>query len=156
MDRIPSTVIVGSYLRIQQAIYRGSRGYIGRRLAGTAPALLLTTVGRKTGKERTNALNYLRDGDDWVVVSSNGGSDRPPGWLANLKANSNVVIQDGRRRAAVTARVASQQERERLWPLLNKNNKGLAPVLHRGAVGRYDVYQRHTSRPIEVVILSPT
>ena len=51
---------------------------------------------------------------------------------------------------------ASAEDRERLWPLVNRNNMGLAPIMHPGARGRYDVYQRHTTRPIPVVILEPT
>jgi len=154
MDRVPSTLVTGPYLRVHQAIYKASRGRIGRRLAGT-PALLLTTTGRKTGQLRTNALSYLRDDDAWVVVASNGGSDRPPGWLANLKANPDVVVRDGSKSFKARARVATASERERLWPLVNRNNRGLAPVLHRGAKGRYDVYQKHTQREIPLVILEP-
>src|SRR5579875_3526477 len=154
MDRVPSTLVVGPYLRLQQAIYKGTGGRFGRRLAG-APALLLTTIGRKTGQQRTNALIYLRDGETWVVVASNGGSDRPPGWLANLRANPNVIVQDRTTATPATAQVASAAERERLWPLVNRNNRGLAPLLHPGALGRYDVYQRRTTREIPVVILRP-
>ncbi len=154
MDRVPSALVVAPYLRVQQAIYQGTRGWIGKRLAGT-PTLLLTTVGRRTGKQRTNALTYYRDGAAWVVVASNGGSDRGPGWLANLVAQPNVVVQDGRRKREAAARVANPEERARLWPLVNRNNKGLARVLHRGVRGRYDVYQRRTKREIPVVILTP-
>jgi deazaflavin-dependent oxidoreductase (nitroreductase family) len=148
-------LIQSPYLKLQQALYKGSRGWVGRWLSGPAPTLLLTTVGAKSGIERTNALIYLKDGNDWVVVPSNGGSARMPGWLANLRANPHVVVQVARRKFASTARTASPEERDRLWPLVNKNNRGLAPLFHRGVVGRYDVYERHTSRPIDVVILSP-
>jgi deazaflavin-dependent oxidoreductase (nitroreductase family) len=117
--------------------------------------LLLTTVGRKTGQNRTNALTYLKAGDNWVVVASNGGSDQPPGWLANVKANPKVTVQDGVNTYAAVAHVASDEERARLWPLVNRNNRGLAALLHRGALGRYDVYQRRTAREIPVVILAP-
>ncbi|MHB8671054.1 MAG: nitroreductase family deazaflavin-dependent oxidoreductase [Acidimicrobiales bacterium] len=155
MDRVPSTLLVGPFLRLHQAIYQMSGGRLGKRLAGGAPALLLTTVGRKSGLERVNALSYLKDGDAWVVVASNGGSDRPPGWLANLKANPSVKVKEGPRLFDATARVASVSERERLWPLVNHNNRGLAPLLHPGARGRYDVYQRQTGREIPIVVLQP-
>jgi F420H(2)-dependent quinone reductase len=155
MDRVPSAFVVAPYLRVQQAIYRGSRGWIGKRMAG-APTLLLTTVGRRTGKQRTHALTYYRDGSAWVVVASNGGSDRGPRWLANLVADPIVTVQDGRRKGAATAHVATAEERTRLWPLVNRNNRGLALVLHRGVRGRYDVYQRRTEREIAVVVLEPT
>jgi deazaflavin-dependent oxidoreductase (nitroreductase family) len=155
MDRAPSTLVVTPYLRVQQAIYRASRGWVGRRLTG-APSLLLTTVGRKSGRRRTRALIYYKDAATWVVVASNGGSDRGPGWLANLAAEPQVVVQDGRRKWPARARVAAPEERARLWPLVNRNNRGLAYLLHRGARGRYDVYQRRTARQIPIVILERT
>lgn len=154
LDRVPSTLVIGPYLRLHQALYQATGGRIGRRLAGTA-SLLLTTVGAKTGRERTNALSYLKDGADWVVVASNGGSDHAPGWLANLKANPDVRVQDGPTTYRAVARVADAEERARLWPLVNGNNRGLAPLLHPGAKGRYDVYQRRTARQIPLVILTP-
>jgi deazaflavin-dependent oxidoreductase (nitroreductase family) len=154
VDRVPSTLVVGPYLRVQQAIYKGTGGRIGRRLAGT-PTLLLTTTGRRSGRSRVNALSYLRDGDAWVVVASNGGSDRAPAWLHNLRAEPAVQVQDGTKRWSARARVAEGEERERLWPLVNRNNRGLAPVLHPGAAGRYEVYQRRTDREIPVVVLDP-
>ena len=49
--------------------------------------------------------------------------------------------------------MASAEERERLWPLVNRHNMGLAPIMHPGARGRYDVYQRHTTRVIPLVLL---
>jgi deazaflavin-dependent oxidoreductase (nitroreductase family) len=140
---------------LQQSIYRGSRGWIGRRLIGRS-TLLLTTLGRRTGRQRTNALIYYKDGSSWIVVASNGGSEHSPGWLANLRAEPHVVVQVGPKKWSATARVASPGERERLWPLVNRHNRGLAPLLHPGAHGRYDVYQRATSREIPVVVLDAT
>ena len=120
------------------------------------PSLLLTTLGRRTGRQRTNALIYCKDGSSWVVVASNGGSDHGPGWLANLRSEPRVGVQVGRRRSAATARVATPDERARLWPLVNRHNRGFAPVLHPGTRGRYDTYQRNTSLEIPIVILEPT
>lgn len=154
MDRVPSTLVVIPYLKLHQALYRASGGRFGKH-AGGAPALLLTTTGRRSGEPRTAALIYLRDGDDLVVVPSNGGSATPPSWLANLRADPSVTVQVGTETSPARARIASDEERDRLWPLVNRNNRGLAPVLHPGAKGRYDVYQRHTSRPIPLVILTP-
>jgi F420H(2)-dependent quinone reductase len=152
VDRVPSTIFVVPYLRVHEAIYRGTRGLLGKRLAGP-PTLLLTTTGRKTGQARTNALIYYRDGSAWVVVASNGGSDRGPGWLANLRTEPHVLVQDGRRKYPAVAHVATGAERERLWPLVNRNNRGLARLFHRGVRGRYDVYQRSTDREIAVVVI---
>jgi deazaflavin-dependent oxidoreductase (nitroreductase family) len=87
------------------------------------------------------------------VVASNGGSDHPPAWLLNLQADPGVGVQIGRKRFSAPASVASAEERERLWPLVNRHNMGLAPIMHPGARGRYDVYQRHTTRLIPLVLL---
>ena len=155
MDRVPSTLVVTPVLRLHQAIYRGTRGWLGKRLIGR-PSLLLTTLGRHTGRQRTNALIYYKDGSSWVVVASNGGSDHGPGWLANLRTEPHVRVQVGRRHWAATARVATAEERARLWPLVNRHNRGFAPLLHPGTHGRYDAYQRSTSREIPIVVLDPT
>jgi deazaflavin-dependent oxidoreductase (nitroreductase family) len=101
-------------------------------------------------------LIYFKDGASWVVVASNGGSDHGPGWLANLRTEPHVLVQVGRRKWSATARVAMPEERARLWPLVNHNNRGLAPLFHPGAHGRYDAYQRNTSREIAIVILEAT
>ena len=92
MDRIPSAVVATPVLRLHQAIYRGSRGWIGRRLIGPS-TLLLTTRGQRTGRQRTNALIFCKDGTSWIVVASNGGSERGPGWLANLRTETGAPIR---------------------------------------------------------------
>ncbi len=130
-------------LALHQFVYERTDGRVGASIGGR-PSLLLTTTGRKTGKPRTVALVYVADGDDLVVVASNGGSDRPPGWLLNLKAVPLVRVQVGRRRQAARARVAGPEERGRLWPAVNEMNKG-----------GYDAYQRKTTREIPLVILEP-
>jgi deazaflavin-dependent oxidoreductase (nitroreductase family) len=112
-------------------------------LAGL-PVLLLRTIGCKTGAERTAALVYLKDGDNLVVVASNGGSDKHPGWFFNIQKNATVGVQVGRQRMRMRARIADDKERARLWPLVNQTNSN-----------RYDGYQAKTKRQIPLVILSP-
>ncbi len=129
-------------LSIYQWLYETTDGRF-TWLAGL-PVLLLRTVGRKTGAERTAALVYLQEGNDLVVVASNGGSDRSPGWFYNIQKNAEVSVQIGRQRRRMRARVADKQERVRLWPLVNANNSN-----------RYDGYQAKTKRQIPLVILSP-
>ncbi len=143
------------YLKLHSFIYRHSGGIIGSRFVA-GQALLLTTTGRKSAQRRTCALIYVRDGDRLAVVASNGGSDRPPLWLLNLQAHPDVEVQIGRHKFTARATVASAEDRARLWPLVNRHNMGLAPLMHPGARGRYDVYQHHTTRPIPVVLLEPT
>lgn len=150
----PSAFLQQPYLRLHQALYRLSRGLFGKHVGGR-PALLLTTKGRRSGVSRTVALIYTRRSDDLVVVASNGGSDRHPGWYHNAVADPVVSVQIGRRRMQAIARVAEGGEREELWTLVNKNNRGLAPLMHRGASGRYDGYQTHTARTVPVVVLTP-
>ncbi|MBF6331760.1 nitroreductase family deazaflavin-dependent oxidoreductase [Nocardia transvalensis] len=133
-------------LRVHQWVYEKSDGLVGHRLLMGNPTLLLRTVGRRTGLARVNALTYARDGADYVVVASNGGSPRPPGWLANVKAKPECEIQVGRRRTPVTARATYRDDPDyaRRWALADKANHG-----------RYAQYQKMTDRTIAVVVLSP-
>jgi len=65
--------------RIQTLVYRLTSGKIGGEMIG-ANVLLLTTTGRKSGKQRTLPLMFLQHDDAYVVAASNGGSDTHPGW----------------------------------------------------------------------------
>ena len=129
-------------LALHQFIYEKSGGRIGERI-GRSPMLLLRTTGRKTGRQRTAALLYHRDGGNYIVVGSKGGSDVPPAWLRNLEATSDVGVQVGTRLFPAKARVASAEERRRLWPEMTR----LWP--------QYDRYQSQTQRLIPLVILAP-
>jgi deazaflavin-dependent oxidoreductase (nitroreductase family) len=155
VDRALEAVVEAPYLRLHQFVYRLSRGFVGRHVGGR-PALLLTTRGRRTGVDRTVALIYARRGDDRIVVASNGGSDRHPGWYWNITADPHVQVQTGRKRTAATARIAVGEDRAALWALANRKNRGLTRFIHPGAKGRYDVYQRHTRREVPVVVLTPS
>jgi deazaflavin-dependent oxidoreductase (nitroreductase family) len=139
---------VYAFLRVHNAVYQATNGWIGHRVPGAPDSLLLHTVGAKTGKPRTTSLSYARDGDDYLVVASKGGDPRAPGCYHNLKANPNVEINVGPKRFAVTAQpvVPGDPDYERLWDVVNnmKNNKN-----------RYIGYQKRTSRPIPVVRLTP-
>jgi deazaflavin-dependent oxidoreductase (nitroreductase family) len=109
--------------------------------------LLLRTTGRRSGATRTNGLVYARDGDSYLVVASNGGADRAPAWLYNLRADPEVGIQMRRERLTGTARVIepSDPDYERLWRIVNDNNRD-----------RYTAYQQKTARPIPVIEIKPT
>jgi F420H(2)-dependent quinone reductase len=133
-------------LRVHDAIYRKTDGRIGHRIPGAPPSLLLHTVGAKTGIRRTNTLTYARDGRRYLVVASNGGGPKAPGWYFNLKANPSVEINVGPARMAATAHVigADDEDYARLWKFVNDNNSH-----------RYDGYQQRTSRPIPIIALEP-
>ena len=132
-------------LRIHEKLYVASDGLVGHRMIGV-PTLLLRTTGRRSGATRTNGLVYARDGDDYLVVASNGGADRAPAWLHNLRAEPQVEIQIGRKRQPATARVVDSTDTDypRLWRIVNENNHG-----------RYAAYQLKTARPIAVIALTP-
>src|SRR5437879_12460021 len=96
--------VTGQVLRLHEQLYKRSDGRIGHRMIGV-PTLLLRTTGRRSGQTRTNGLVYARDGDDYLVVASKGGSDTSPAWLHNVKATPDVEVQVGRERLSGTARV---------------------------------------------------
>jgi len=119
-------------------------GQVGHRLLGV-PCLLLRTTGRRTGKGRTSALVYARDGDDYLVVGSVGGADRAPGWLHNVRARPQVRVQVKRDRFSAVASVIERGDDgyDQLWQRVNENNGG-----------RYERYQTRTLRPIPIVRLA--
>lgn len=132
-------------LTVHQRLYERTGGRLGHRLIGV-PSALLRTTGRHTGQARTSALVYARDGADFLLVASNGGSDRPPGWLFNIEAKPDVEIQVGRKHLAARARIVTSDDPEypRLWAAVNATNHG-----------RYHRYQAKTSRKIPVVVVTP-
>ena len=138
--------ITGQVLRLHQNLYERTDGRVGHRLIGV-PTLLLRTTGRRSGATRTSGLVYARDGDDYLVVASNGGADQPPAWLHNLRSSADVEIQIGRERRNGTAKVVEPSDPDygRLWKIVNENNRD-----------RYSAYQKQTTRPIPVVVLTPS
>jgi len=108
------------------------------------PVLLLTTTGRRSGKPRTTPLTFFRDGNDLVVIASNGGSDRAPDWWLNLLHDPRAVVEIGVDELQVTARAAPAEQQERLWVEITATYAG------------YARYQEKTARRIPVVLLTPT
>ncbi len=123
-------------------VYRLSGGKVGGRF-GKSPVLLLTTTGRKTGKQRTIPLLYLKDGDNLILVASNGGSPAHPVWWLNLQAKPEAVVEVGKKKLPMRARQADAEEHKRLWPLVV------------AMYADYAKYQKKTTREIPVVILYP-
>lgn len=122
-------------------VYRATGGLVGHRIPFAPPMLLLDHVGAKSGVKRTSPLVYVADGDDVVVVASKGGNPRHPAWYHNLRANPDAYVQIGSERRPVRARVATAEERARLWPRAVET------------YGGYDGYQERTEREIPLVIL---
>ena len=123
------------------AVYRATGGAVGHWIPGALPTLLLDHVGAKSGQKRTSPLSYLKDGDRFVLVASKGGNPRNPAWFHNLRANPETTIQVKRERIAVRARVATDAERDELWPRCVAGYSG------------YAGYQKRTDRKIPLVIL---
>jgi len=105
--------------------------------------LLLTTTGRKTGKPRTTPLLYLRDGERWVVVASNGGADWEPGWWLNLRAGGTGTVDIQGDKVTVSGTEIQEPERAEVYQRLLEQ------------VFDYDTYQRTVSRRLAVVALTP-
>ena len=120
--------------------YRATDGAEGHDWNGTQ-TLLLTTTGRRTGEERTTPLISGRDGDDYLVVASKGGSDEPPAWYLNLAAKPEVGVQVKGDRFRARARTASAEEKARMWKTMVAEWPS------------YDDYQASTERDIPVVVL---
>jgi F420H(2)-dependent quinone reductase len=123
--------------------YRATRGIVGHRVPGGAPMLLLDHVGAKSGTKRTSPLVYTEDGDDIVLVASKGGNPKNPAWYHNLKANPETTVQVGSEKRPVRARVATDEERKRLWPKVVDTYSG------------YAGYQKRTERKIPLIVLEP-
>jgi len=128
------------FWKIHPQLYRWSGGRIGGRLMGM-PVLLLTTRGRRTGRERTCALMVHPHGSAFVVIASKLGGPRDPAWWKNLEARPEAEVRVGSRRLPVRARRAEGAERAALWREVADTQP------------EYDAYAERTSREIPVVVL---
>ena len=122
--------------------YEATGGQTGHDWNG-ASVLILHTRGRKSGVTRKSPLIYGRDGKNYVIVASRGGSPENPGWYKNLLAHPEVKIQVHDTVLPVAARTATAAEKKRLWPIMTSQWPD------------YDKYQANTTRDIPVVVLSP-
>ena len=123
--------------------FRANSGELGGYFKG-APVLLLTTVGARSRRQRTNPLMYLPDGDRWVVFASKGGAPANPDWFYNLRANPNVSVELGSETLKAEAEIVEGPERDRLY--------ARQAELYPG----FGEYERRTTRRIPVVVLTRT
>ena len=121
--------------------YRETDGEEGHIWQKGSKVLILTTTGRKSGEPRDTPLIYEDYDGAYVIVASKGGSPEHPAWFLNLEANPEAEAQVLADRFPVRARVASGEERERLWELVNRQWPDYAD------------YQEKTDREIPVVVL---
>jgi deazaflavin-dependent oxidoreductase (nitroreductase family) len=133
----------GSQIRDHLALYREDpdAAHDWNPYGKVVPTLLLTTVGRKTGKLRTRPLVYSQDGDSYVLIASKGGTPEHPAWFVNLMANPDVHVQVRHDIFRAHGRQAEGPERERLWAQMVE------------VLPQYADYQARTERRLPVVVL---
>ena len=120
--------------------YRETDGEVGYIWNG-ATALLITTRGRKSGKDRTIPIIYTQVGDAQVIIASKGGSPTHPAWYLNILEDPRVKVQIKGEVFDAVARTAESPEREELWKAATAQWPN------------YDIYQSRTDRKIPVVVL---
>ncbi len=130
------------FVRLNALVFKTTGGRLGSQM-GKQAVLLLNTTGRKSGKAYTTPLSFFRDGADYLVVASNWGKEEHPNWFLNLQQQPQATIQVKDHTIPVQARPAGDQDYERLWNLVTRQNS------------QYLQYQRGLKRRIPVVILTP-
>lgn len=123
-------------------MYQRTNGKLGGRIQGLQ-VLLLTTTGRRTGKQRTMPLGFFEYDGCYVITASNLGLDTQPGWFHNLISHPQVALQIRDKKLAAVATPADPLLRKQLWGRLME----IAPG--------YGAYQKRTSREIPIVLLRP-
>ncbi|MEZ0050381.1 deazaflavin-dependent oxidoreductase (nitroreductase family) [Mycobacterium sp. MAA66] len=125
------------------AEFRANHGHVGGHFEG-ATMIILHTVGARSGQPRTNIMQYLADGERFLVFPSNRGADHNPAWYWNLKTNPDIRVEVGDDIIDVHATDLVRAERDEKYALQSALYPGFAE------------YQRMTSRIIPVVALTPT
>jgi F420H(2)-dependent quinone reductase len=143
--RLPPRWFIRRVWFAHRRLYRLTGGRLGlwRPKPDGWGALRLTTVGRRTGVERSVMVGYFTDGPNLVTMAMNGWGEGEPAWWLNLQAHpeAHVDLPDGRR--PVTGRAADGEERDRLWSRWREIDKNL------------DAYAARRPTPTAVVILEP-
>jgi len=108
-------------------------------------ALVLTTVGRRSGQPRSTPVGFFADGDNgWLIVASAAGAPKNPAWYYNIAANpERVSIEMGGRRVDVSAVQLHGSERDRAWQRIV------------GEVSRFGKYEQQTDRELPIIRLTP-
>ena len=141
-EYIPST---RDWVREQVELYESSGGTQGTTLRDTGlPVIVVTNQGNRTGAIRKTPLMRVKDGDNYILVGSQGGAPKNPVWVYNLRADAAVSIQDETETRQMQVReVADPTERARLWQLAV------------AAFPPYEEYQGRTTRTIPVFVAEP-
>ncbi len=140
---MPSSFALKSMNAVHHTVLRLTGGRFGWT-AGNMPVLELTTTGRKSGQPRSVLLTSpWQDGETMAIIASAGGNDAHPAWYLNLEATSAVTVRTSNETRPMIARLATGEEREKIWAETVKRYKG------------YSGYQARTDRVIPVVVLEP-
>lgn len=141
-EYIPSST---KWVADQVELYESSGGTQGATLRDTGmPVIIVTHLGRKTGAIRKTPLMRVVDGNNYILVASQGGAPKHPLWYHNLKADPNVEIRDKTELYQMRVReVIDADERQRLWAIAVK------------AFPPYQKYQDRADRTIPILIAEP-
>lgn len=120
----------------------GEEGYF--RPGAPLPCLLLTTIGRKSGNQVVTPLNFVEQGENYLVVGSLAGNENDPLWALNLKNNPQAWVQVKASKWEAKVEQLSSEEREKVWP-------GLCKVMPM-----WEFFQQRTDRPFPVFLVTPT
>src|SRR5207302_5129848 len=143
VEPMPSDFVLKLMNALHRGVLKASGGRLGWEGSGM-PVLELTTTGRKSGQPRSVMLTSpFQEGSTIVVVASRGGDDHHPAWFLNLRDNPDVEVKTKEGTRKMRARVASPEERARMWPLVTADHKN------------YAGYQTKTEREIPLVLLEP-
>lgn len=126
--------------RLGTFVYRLTRGRVA---PSTRDVLLLTTRGRRSGRDHTILIQGFRDGANLVVAGANGGRSEDPDWFLNLEASPSATVELKGRTFTARAEQLSPEERATFWPRILKR----APS--------YERYLRTANRIIPLVRLVP-
>ncbi|HEX9332799.1 MAG TPA: nitroreductase family deazaflavin-dependent oxidoreductase [Anaerolineales bacterium] len=130
------------FMAIYVFLYRLTGGKFGNQVQGL-PVLLLTTIGRRTGKKRITPLGYLEHDGSYVITATNAGFDTHPAWFHNLKSHPQVALQIGDKQLTAIAELADPTLRQQLWAKFVERAPG------------YGAYEKRTTREIPIVLLRP-
>ena len=129
--------------RAQTFVFKKTNGKLGDKFLKGSEVGILTTTGRKSGEARDSPLLFLQEGPRIVLVASQGGRANNPMWYLNLKANPSISFQTKKEKLQLTAREATDAERDEYWPKLD--------AMYPDFVN----YRSYTDRKIPIVICDP-
>ncbi len=143
--RLPPRWFVRSAWSVHRALYRVSGGQFGLRppRGNRYGMMRLTTIGRRSGEERSVILGYFEDGPNLVTMAMNGWAAPEPAWWLNLQAHPDATLDLAQGRLEVRGRAAVGEERTRLWSRWSEIDEGL------------DAYAARRPTETAVVVLEP-